>query len=305
MMTTTYDSLGEQLLFDLYASSNAEAARGDRTPETAREFDQRWGDIATEPGGVDYLETTAGGVPAMWLVPRDATDGSALLCLHGGGFIGGSMYSHRRMFAHVAKAAGTRALVLNYRQRPEHPHPAAAEDAAAAYRWLREQGFSRVAVVGDSAGGALALGLAITTELPAPTAVVGLSPWTDMTLSGSSMETNRATDALFGGDHPMDLDGMVDYVLGGPGQDQRDARVSPLHGDLTKLPPTYLQTSGAEMLLDDARRVSEAAPDAAQLDVVEGQQHTFHMSAGRSPVADEAIARVGSWLRAQLEAAQP
>jgi acetyl esterase/lipase len=254
---------------------------------------------------VDYLEVDAGGVPAMWLIPGGATEGEALLCLHGGGFVGGSMYSHRRMFAHVAKAAGARALVLNYRQRPEHPHPAAADDTEAAYRWLGEQGFGRIAVVGDSAGGALALGLAITTELPAPVAVVGLSPWTDMTLSGSSMETNRATDALFGGEHPMDLDGMVDYVLGGPGQDRRDPRVSPLHGDLTRLPPTYLQVSGAEMLLDDAVRVADAAPGTVRLDVVDGQQHTFHMSAGRSPVADDAIARVGSWLRARLQAPQP
>lgn len=302
-MTTANLSLGEQLLFEHYASTNT-ATRGNLSPETAREFDQRWGDIATEPGGVDYLETEAGGVAGMWLVPRAATDGQALLCLHGGGFIGGSMYSHRRMFAHIAKAAGTRALVLNYGLLPDHPHPAAAEDTEAAYRWLLGQGFSRVAVVGDSAGGGLALGLAITTELPAPAAIVGLSPWTDMTLSGPSMETNRASDALFGGEHPMDLDGMVDYVLGGPGQDRRDPRVSPLHGDLTRLPPTYLQVSGAEMLLDDARRVADAAPDVVRLDVVEGQQHTFHMSAGRSAVADEAIARVASWVRGRLEAAE-
>lgn len=100
----------------------------------------------------------------------------------------------------------------------------------------------------------------------------------------------------------MDLDGMVDFVLGGPGRDRRDPRVSPLHGDLTQLPPTYLQVSGAEMLLDDARRVADAAPDVVRLDVVEGQQHTFQMSAGRSPVADDAIARVASWVRARLEA---
>jgi acetyl esterase/lipase len=188
---------------------------------------------------------------------------------------------------------------------PEHPHPAAAEDTATAYGWLLEQGFGRVAAVGDSAGGALALGLAITTDLPAPAAVVGLSPWTDMTLSGASVQTNRATDALFGGEHPMDLNGMVDFVLGGPGRDRRDPRVSPLYGDLTRLPPTYLQVSGAEMLLDDSKRVAEAAPDAVQLDVVEGQQHTFHMSAGRSPVADDAIARVASFLNDQLRAEQP
>jgi monoterpene epsilon-lactone hydrolase len=192
--------------------------------------------------------------------------------LHGGGFVSGSMYTHRRLYAHIAKQTGVRALALDYRQLPDHPHPAAAEDTEAAYRWLLGEGFDGIAVVGDSAGGGLALGLAISSELPAPATVVGLSPWSDMTLSGPSMETNRRTDTLFGGDQPMDLDGMVDFVLGGPGRDRRDPRVSPLQGDLTRLPPTYLQVSGTEMLLDDARRLADAAPDAVRLDVFAGQQ---------------------------------
>ena len=226
-----------------------------------------------------------------------------LLCLHGGGFVSGSMYTHRRLYAHIAKQTGVPALVLDYRQLPEHPHPAACEDTEAAYRWLLSEGYERIAVVGDSAGGGLALGLAITSELPEPAAVVGLSPWTDMTLSGPSVETNRESDALFGGDHPMDLDGMVDFVLGGPGRDRRDPRVSPLHGDLTRLPPTYLQVSATEMLLDDTRRLADAAPDAVRVDAFAGQQHTFQMAAGRSPVADEAVARIAAWLRNRLEVA--
>ena len=224
-----------------------------------------------------------------------------LLCVHGGGFVSGSMYTHRRLYAHIAKQTGVRALVLDYRQLPDHPHPAAAEDTEAAYRWLLSEGYERIAVVGDSAGGGLALGLAITSELAAPATVVGLSPWTDMTLTGASVQTNRPSDALFGGDHPMDLDGMVDFVLGGPGRDRQDTRVSPLHGDVTRLPATYLQVSATEMLLDDARRLADAAPDAVHLDVFDGQQHTFQMAAGRSPVADEAIAQIAAWLRHRLE----
>lgn len=184
------------------------------------------------------METEVAGVGAMWLLPAGCPEGKVLLCLHGGGFVGGSMYTHRRLYAHLAKQAGVRALVLDYRLLPDHPHPAAAEDTVAAYRWLLGEGYERIAVVGDSAGGGLALGLAITSELPPPATVVGLSAWTDMTLSAPSVKTNRQTDALFGGDHPMDLDGMVDFVLGGPGRDRRDPRVSPLHGDLTRLPPT-------------------------------------------------------------------
>ena len=231
-MTSVDISIGEQALLAHYVASNA-ASRGGLTPEAAREYDQRWGDVASEPRGVDYVETEAAGVPAMWLAPAGSVDAKVLLCLHGGGFVSGSMYTHRRLFAHVAKRTGVWALALDYRQLPEHPHPAAADDTETAYRWLLAEGFDRVAVVGDSAGGGLALGLAVNSELPAPAAVVGLSPWTDMTLSGPSMESNRPTDALFGGDQPMDLDGMVDFVLGGPGRDRRDPRISPLHGDLT------------------------------------------------------------------------
>jgi acetyl esterase/lipase len=299
-MSTTTRSIGEQAMLEHYLESNV-ASRGGMTPELAREHDQRWGDLAAEPRRVDYVETEADGVPAMWLIPADSEEGTVLLCLHGGGFVGGSMYTHRRMFAHIAKQTGVRALALDYRQLPDAPHPAAAEDTETAYRWLLDHGVGHVAVVGDSAGGALALGLAITTELPPPVAVVGLSPWTDMTLSGESVRANRQTDALFGGDHPMNLDGMVDFVLGGPGRDRRDPRVSPLHGDLTRLPPTYLQVSAAEMLLDDARRVAAAAPDAVRLDVFEDQQHTFQMAAGRSPVADDAVVRIAAWLRDRLE----
>jgi epsilon-lactone hydrolase len=303
MMTTATIPIGEQALLEHYVASNA-ASRGGMTPEMAREHDQRWGDVASEPRGVDYLETDAAGVPAMWLRPVGSIEGKVLLCLHGGGFVSGSMYTHRRLFAHIAKQTGVRALALDYRQLPDHPHPAAADDTEAAYRWLLGAGFERVAVVGDSAGGGLALGLAITSRLPAPTTVVGLSPWTDLTLSGSSMETNRPTDALFGGQQPMDLDGMVDFVLGGPGRDRRDPRVSPLHGDLTRLPPTYLQVSATEMLLDDSRRLADAAPDVVRLDVFAGQQHTFQMAAGRSPVADDAVARTAEWLRDRLGVAE-
>jgi epsilon-lactone hydrolase len=299
-MSTTTLSIGEQMLLEVYLASNA-ASRAGVTPEAAREFDRRWGDVATEPRGVDYGETMVAGVRAMWLLPAGRVEGTVLLCLHGGGFVSGSMYTHRRLFAHIAKQAGVPALVLDYRPLPGHPHPAAAEDTEAAYRWLLSEGYERIAVIGDSAGAGLALGLAVTSELPAPATVVGLSAWTDMTLSGPSAETNRATDALFGGDHPMDLDGMVDFVLGGPCRDRKDPRVSPLHGDLTRLPPTYLQVSESEMLLDDTRRLADAAGDAVHVDSFPGQQHTFQMAAGRSPVADEAVARIGGWLRRRLE----
>ncbi|HYB28867.1 MAG TPA: alpha/beta hydrolase [Solirubrobacteraceae bacterium] len=138
-MSTANLSMGERMLLDHYLASNA-ANRAGVTIEARREFDQRWGDVATEPGGVDYVETQAAGVRAMWLLPAGSVERKVLLCLHGGGFVGGSMYTHRRLCAHVAKQTGVRALVLDYRQLPDHPHPAAAEDTEAGVPVAAEPG---------------------------------------------------------------------------------------------------------------------------------------------------------------------
>jgi acetyl esterase/lipase len=125
--------------------------------EESRDLNAHWGGATTEPGGVDYVEVDAGGVPAMWATPKSSVADRVLLCLHGGGFIGGSMYTHRKMFAHLAKAAGARALIVDYRLTPEHQHPAQIDDTFAAYGWLLDQGIQpgHIAVTGDSAGGGL------------------------------------------------------------------------------------------------------------------------------------------------------
>src|ERR1044071_6334237 len=102
---------------------------------------ESWGDLTAEPRGVDYIETDAAGLAAMWANPKGAVDDRGLLCLHGGGFITGSIYSHRKLFAHLAKATGVRALIFDYRLAPEHTHPTQVDDATAVYRWLLAQGF--------------------------------------------------------------------------------------------------------------------------------------------------------------------
>jgi epsilon-lactone hydrolase len=118
---------------------------------------EHWGDLTREPGGVDYIETDAGGVPGMWVAPKESSEDRVLLCIHGGGFVGGSIFTHRKLFAHLSKAAGVRALIFNYRLTPEHTHPAQIDDATCAYRWLLEQGISpaHIAFTGDSSGGGL------------------------------------------------------------------------------------------------------------------------------------------------------
>lgn len=271
--------------------------------DESRAHDARWGDVTAEPRGVDYLEVVAGGVPALWAVPHGAPADGVLLCLHGGGFVGGSMYTHRKMFAHLAKQTGVRALVIDYRRTPEHQHPAALDDSVAAYEWLRASGFRRIAVTGDSAGGLLTLTVALrVTEKPV--AIMPISAWTDMEFRSESVRTNQATDALFGGDEPMNLRALVEMYLR-PGDDPADPEISPVNADLSELPPMYLQVSGAEMLLDDSVRVHEKALAQgvdSTLDVVPDRQHTFQMEAGNDKVADDALLRMAGWVRPRLTA---
>lgn len=128
--------------------------------------DESWGDLTAEPRGVDYLETEAGGRPAMWAVPKDSRPDRVLLCLHGGGFVGGSVYTHRKMFGHLAKAAGVRALLTGYRLLPEGGgYPVPVDEGEAVYRWLLGQGIAaeHIAFAGDSVGG----WLAVTVQLRA------------------------------------------------------------------------------------------------------------------------------------------
>jgi epsilon-lactone hydrolase len=287
------------------------AAAGRATPpmplDEFRDLIEHWGDVTAEPGGVDYIETDAGGVPAMWVVPKECTEDRVIVCLHGGGFVTGSIYTHRKLFGHLAKAVGARALSVRYRRTPEHQHPAPVDDATAAYRWLLDQGISadHIALAGDSAGG----GLTITTMLrarerglPTAAALMPLSPWFDMELTGESLVSNQNTDVLFGGDEPMDLDALVNMLLG-EGGSRKDPLANPLYADLAGLPPIYIQVGGEEMLLDDSRRLAEHARNAGvdvRLDIFTAQQHTFQMSAGYAPEADEAIRRLAEWARPKL-----
>ena len=259
---------------------------------------------ATEPDGVKVSETYAGGCRAYWHDPEGAATDRVVMYVHGGGYVIGSPASHERLVGHIAKAVGCRALNVDYRLAPEHPHPAAVQDATAAYRWLLAQGYrpEHIAISGDSAGGGLTLATLLSIKengLPQPAAAVPLSPWTDMEGLGDSMTSNAPNDVIV---QKAGLQGMAAAFLG-EGTHPRDPLAAPLYGDYKGIAALYIQVGGDETLLDDSTRVAERAKAAGvevKLDVFPEMQHVFQASAGNMPEATDAVERIGEYLRAKL-----
>lgn len=254
---------------------------------------------------IEFEPTDAGGVPAEWSRAPGADTTRALLFLHGGGYCSGSIASHRTMAAEAGRAAGIRTLALEYRLAPEHPFPAALADALAAWDWLAATGFApnQIVVGGDSAGGGLTL--ALWQELrragrESPVCLWLVSPWTDLTMSGASVDENDVIDPLL---HRPYLEELAPaYVLDGVARD--DPRVSPLFADLTDLPPTLVQVGADETLLDDSVRLVRAAARAeadARLHVLPHMIHAFPLWDAVLPAARTALAEFGDFARQHLE----
>ena len=282
------------------------AQRAEMPPPTLEEMRANSGmmaQMAAEPEGVTFSAVDAGGVPALWAIPAQGADDRVLEYLHGGGYILGSAETHQRLAGQLANAIGCRVLDVDYGLAPENPHPGPVEDSVKAYRWLLEQGYrpEHIAISGDSAGGGLTLATLLKLRddgLPQPAAAVPLSPWTDMEATGESMQTNAERDVLLQLDG---LKGMTDMFLAGG--DPRDPLASPLHGDYRGVSPLYIQVGGDEMLLDDARRVAAKARQdgvEVQLDEFPEMQHVFQLAVGNMPEADDAVGRIGAYLRPRL-----
>jgi monoterpene epsilon-lactone hydrolase len=279
------------------------AADPNLTLDDVRLIMEHLADATTEPGGIDYIEVEINGVPAMWAIPKRCAEDRVLLCAHGGGYIAGSMYTHRKMYAHYAKAVGCRALIVHYGRAPENLHPGPVNDMATAYSWLLKQVTpNHIALAGDSAGG----GLAITTMLrlrqlglPLPTASMPLSPWVDMEASGQTFESNKDRDVLISREV---IQMMAATFLGEQG-DRRDPLANPLFGDLRGLPPVYIEVGSHEVLLDDSLALAEALKKAdvdVTLEIFPEMQHIFNLLAGTAPEADQAIGKYAQWVRPRL-----
>ena len=258
------------------------------------------------PDGVDARELTVGGVPALRLdVAGASTTTGTVLYLHGGGYMIGSARSRAPMASELARNAGATVVSIDYRLAPEHPFPAAVEDALAAYRGLLDSGTpaDSVVVAGDSAGGGLAVVLLLAARdagLPLPAGAVVFSPWTDLTLSGRSVDTKAGRDPLF---DRSALTWYADHYLAGA--DPADPRVSPVLADLSGLPPLFVQVGSHEVLVDDAVRLAGAAAEAdveVRLEVVAQVPHVFHTVFGALDEADAALARAGAFVRERLTA---
>jgi epsilon-lactone hydrolase len=247
-------------------------------------------DIIFEP-------VTANGVRAEWSAAPGVKQDHALLYLHGGGYVIGSLASHRHMVSELGRAAGVRALALDYRLAPEHPFPAAVDDAVAGYRFLLASGFApgRIAIGGDSAGGGLAVAAMVAIRdagLPQPAGAWCISPWVDLEGVGESMTSLATVDPTVQRDVILELAPL--YLSGAPA---RSPLAAPIYADLRGLAALVIQVGAAETLLDDAvrlARVAGIANVAVTLEIWPEMIHVWHLFHPRLAAGRRAIARGGA-----------
>ena len=249
------------------------------------------------------------GLPGEWSIVPGSDPSRVLLFFHGGGYCSGSIVSHRRMVTEAGRAARARTLAIAYRLAPEHPFPAAYEDALKAWYFLRKEDVSatRIAIGGDSAGAGLAVGLMAQLrdaheQLPACAWLV--SPWTDLTLSGSTFVTKDVIDPII---HKAYLNELVAAYLPA-GMERNDPRVSPLYAEVSDLPPMLIQVGSAETLLDDATRFAQiagAADVGVTLEIWRQMIHAWPLWNAQLEDGRRALASAGAFIRAHFSNSGP
>ena len=253
-------------------------------------------DVTVEP-------VTANGVRAEWTsTPGDARD-AALMWLHGGGYVIGSLVSHRHVVSEAGRAAKVWGLALDYRLAPEHPFPAAVEDAVSGYRYLLSRGVrpGRIAIAGDSAGGGLVVAALVAIRdagLAQPACGWCVSPWVDMEGIGESMSSRAAADPM------VQRDGLLEMAkLYLNGADPRSPLAAPIYADLKGLAPLLIQVGAAETLLDDAIRLAKVAGAAdvrVDLQVWPEMEHVWHLFHPELKAGRRAIEAGGAYVRGMM-----
>jgi epsilon-lactone hydrolase len=253
--------------------------------------------------GVRKQRTEIAGLNAEWLTPADSADGKVMLYLHGGAYVFGNCTTHRQLVSYLARACGVRALLPEYRLAPEHPFPAAVDDAVAVYRALLEAGYSAedMVIAGDSAGGGLTMALLLSLrdakeELPA--GAVLFSPWLDLASSGESINTRAGRDPWF---NPADMPVLSAYYVA---EEQiKNPLVSPVYADVVGLPPLFIQVGDDEILLSDSTRIAakiEQAGGDVTLEIWPEMWHVFQVFVHQMPESREAISKVAPFVREKL-----
>jgi acetyl esterase/lipase len=276
--------------------------RAQLTPDTAiiarRQKEDKIAQKTEAGPGVEVRAVSSGTVKGEWVAPENADPHRVILYFHGGGYCFGSAAMRRSLASDLGRAAKAKVLCIDYRLAPEHPFPAALDDAVSGYRWLLSKGINPQGIVmaGDSAGGGLALAATMALRdggAPLPAAVVGLSPWTDLTMSGWSILRAAKTDPTVSFETLAICarNYLKDTVPTNP-------FASPLFGDYQGMPPILIHVGSKEMLLDDAARISDKADIAginASVEVFDGMPHVFQAHP-RLPEAKGSIARLGSFI---------
>lgn len=256
------------------------------------------------PGNVSFEKTDCGGIPGEWALPNNMNNNGAILYLHGGAYISGSIDTHRPLVARIARTAATRALTIEYRYAPEHPFPAGLDDAIKAYHWLLGQGFDhrKIIIAGDSAGGGLTLATLIRLrdeKAPMPAAVVCMSPWLDLTCSQDSGKRLASKDLMLTVASGKRFAG---YYAGG--HDLKDPYISPFFADLKNLSPMLIQVSDSEILIDENvafEKKAKAAGVDIQLEVWGDMNHVWQGYAPILPEAKDAIKVIGRYIQKKLK----
>jgi acetyl esterase/lipase len=265
---------------------------------------EQWTSTAPSLEGLEVEPVDAGGVRAEWVTMPNSDPGRVIQYHHGGAYTAGSLNTHRRFVGQLAEATGARALNIDYRLAPEHPHPAAVDDAVAAYRWLTGTvGIepAHVVVAGDSAGGGLTAAMLVALRDlgdPLPAGGAMISPWADLTMEGASHDTRIELDPMCNR-HTLTPSARVYAGT----TSVRAPLVSPVHADLKGLPPLVIHVGDHETLLDDSVGLAEAATKAGvdvDLWVAPEMIHVWHVLAGLVPESDEALAKLADWIRTRL-----
>lgn len=254
--------------------------------------------VPRPPARTTTVVVDAGGVEAYWISTPASLPNRYLLYLHGGAYVAGSPTLYRHFTWRIAETTRSTLLAIEYRLAPEHPFPAALMDAVAAYRWLLAQvADPRVAFIGDSAGGGLALATLMKLRdqgLPLPAAAVAMSPWTDLALTGASLRLNAKADCMVNSE---EMQSIADMYLAGA--DARNPYASPLYGNPAGLPPILIQVSSEEVLLDDSARMAERLRNAGgkvELEIWPRMPHVWQLFVPLLPEAHRAIERIGSFV---------